>query len=275
MKWLWMGLLLVLLVGCEGGKKILDQAEEEPVAQEPGEIQEPVENPGTTEPDSAEEPGGEAPGGPGEVPGETPVSGPGIGPADPPYATAVTFPSGLQLDGLQSVSAMTATYPDPTGGQLPFASERQRHYVPVEYFIDIQALSAAQREEQVATNFKLNEYVWIPERNQDRYIYIDSEIAQHAQELRDGWGGPLVLTSTYRSPEYNAAINGAFFSRHMYGDAVDVKANNETMAFDLYNLAKFLEVSYLDAADRTIVGRNTPWIHIDDRGWPLNTPDTR
>ena len=127
MKWLWMGLLLVLVVGCEGGKKILDQAEEEPVAQEPGEIQEPVENPGTTEPDSAEEPGGEAPGGPGEVPGETPVSSPGIGPADPPYATAVTFPSGLQLDGLQSVSAMTATYPDPAGGQLPFASERQRH----------------------------------------------------------------------------------------------------------------------------------------------------
>ena len=27
--------------------------------------------------------------------------------------------------------------------------------------------------------------------------------------------------------------------------------------------------------ENTIFGRHTPWLHIDDRGWPLNTPDTR
>lgn len=270
MSGLWILLLLVCMVGCDEGKKILDAAKEEPVAAEPVGGEEATENPDTADSGEADQPAVA-----GDVPGETPVSSPSIGPADPPYTTAVTFPSGLQLDGLQRVAALTATYPDPAGGQLSFATERQRHYVAVEHFIDIQSLAAAEREERVATNFKLNEYVWIPERNQDRYIYIDAEIALHAQELREAWGGPLVLTSTYRSPEYNAAIQGAFFSRHMYGDAVDIKANNETMAFDLYNLAKFIEVSYLDPPDRTIVGRNTPWIHIDDRGWPLNNPDTR
>lgn len=263
----WLLFALALVWGCDEGKKPMDApAGEEPVENvESGGTEEPVESPAETgESGDATEPTG-----------ETPASSPSVGPADPPYATEVIFPSGLRLDGLQTIAELTATYPDPTGGLLPFASSRQRHYAPVGYFIDIAGLSATQRDERVAENFKLNEYVWIPERNQDQYIYIDPEIASHAQELRQAWGGPLVLTSTYRSPEYNDSIGGAFFSRHQYGDAVDVKANNETMAFDLYNLAKFLEVSYLDAPENTIVGRSTPWLHIDDRGWPLNTPDTR
>ena len=256
----WMLLLLSVMAGCNEGNKILDSTKEG------SPVEEPPENSATTDPGTAN---------PGEIPAKSPDSSLVIGPADPPYANEIVFPSGMRLDGMRPVADMIATYPDPAGGQLPFASERQRHYVPVGHFIDIELLSAAQRDERVATNFKLNEYVRIPERNQDRYIYIDPEITLHAQELRSAWGGPLVLTSTYRSPEYNAAIKGAFFSRHMYGDAVDIKANNETMAFDLYNLAKYLRVSYLDAPDHTIVGRTTPWIHIDDRGWPLNDPDTR
>ena len=264
MKLLWGFVSLAFVVGCEEGKKILDQGEEERVVEEPAQV--PTE-PAGGENDGSDDAIAPAP--------QTPASSPGIGPTDPPYTTEVTFPSGLHLAGLGTVSALTATYPDPASGLLPFATSRQRHYAPVEYFIDIRSLSDSQRERRVATNFKINEYVRIPERNGDHHINIDAEIALHAQQLRDGWGGPLVLTSTFRSPEYNAAIGGAFFSRHMYGDAVDIKANNETMAFDLYNLAKFLEVSFLDAPENTIVGRNTPWLHIDDRGWPLNTPDTR
>ena len=47
------------------------------------------------------------------------------------------------------------------------------------------------------------------------------------------------------------------------------------MALNLYNLAKFIDVSYLDSPEQTILCRSTPWIHIDDRGWPLNTSATR
>ena len=264
MKLLWGIVSLAFVVGCEEGKKILGHVEEERVVEEPAQV--PIELAGEENagPEDAVAPAL-----------ETSATGLGIGPTDPPYTTEVTFPSGLHLGGLETVSALTATYPDPGSGLLPFAVSRQQHYAPVGYFIDIRSLSDSQRNRRVATNFKLNEYVRIPERNGDQHIYIDAEIALHAQELRDAWGGPLVLTSTFRSPEYNAAIGGAYFSRHMYGDAVDIKANNETMAFDLYNLAKFLEVSFLDAPENTIFGRHTPWLHIDDRGWPINTPDTR
>ena len=198
-----------------------------------------------------------------------------IGPADPPYGPEVTFPSGLHLGGLVEDPELTGTYPDPGSGRFPFGGSRRRHYEPVGYFIDIPALSSTDRQKLVSENFKLSEYVRLPERNQDPHAYIDAQIAFHAQELRYAWGGPLILTSTYRSPRYNYAIGGAAYSRHMYGDAVDIRATSTSMAQDLYNLAKFLEVSYLEPADLTIVGRSTPWIHIDDRGWPVNTPDTR
>jgi len=198
-----------------------------------------------------------------------------IGPADPPYTTSVVYPSGLRLDDLVRDGELTGTYPNPSAGTFPFDGGKARHYQAVGYFIDIPSLSTAQRQRQVAANFVLNEYVRLPEANGDDHIYVDAQISLHAQNLRDAWGGPLVLSSTYRSPEYNDAIGGAVYSRHQYGDAVDVRAPSLQTAQDLYNLARFLEVDYLEPADLTIVGKHTPWVHLDDRGWPVNTPDSR
>ena len=198
---------------------------------------------------------------------------PRIGPTDPPYASQVTYPSGLHLGALVQDADLSGTYPNPSSN--PFGSGRARHYERVGHFIDIGSLSSAVRQERVTANFKLNEYILIPERNRDHRAYIDAEITLHAQELRDAWGGPLILSSTFRSPEYNHRIGAATFSRHMYGDAVDIKSSSTSMAQNLYNLARYLEVSYLEPADLTIVGKNTPWIHLDDRGWSVNTPETR
>ena len=208
----------------------------------------------------------------GETAGE---SRPVIGPSDPPYSDRVIFPSGLRLEGLAGDPSLTESYPDEEGDLFPFGSERRVHYRPVEFFIDVESLSEALRQQRVSENFKLVEYVRIPERNGDLSIYIDPEIAFYAQELRYAWGGPLVLSSTFRSPEYNAEIGGALFSRHMYGDAVDIRAPSQQAAQDLFNLAKFLGVSYLEPASLTIEDRANPWIHIDTRGWPLNTPESR
>jgi hypothetical protein len=202
-------------------------------------------------------------------------SRPVIGPSDPPYSDRVIFPSGLRLEGLSGNGPLAESYPDEEGGLFPFGRERRVHYRPVEFFIDVETLSQALRQQQVSENFKLVEYVRIPERNGDLSIYVDPEIAFYAQELRYAWGGPLVLSSTFRSPEYNAEIGGALFSRHMYGDAVDIRAPSQQAAQDLFNLAKFLDVSFLEPASLTIEGRANPWIHIDTRGWPLNTPESR
>ncbi|MFC1525247.1 D-Ala-D-Ala carboxypeptidase family metallohydrolase [Candidatus Latescibacterota bacterium] len=198
-----------------------------------------------------------------------------VGPADPPYASSVVYPSGLRLSGLVRDGETTDTYPSPGGSVFPFDSGKTKHYQAVGYFIDIPSLSPAQRQEKVAANFSLDEYVRLPEGNGDRRVYVDSQISLHAQELRDAWGGGLNLASTYRSPEHNDAIGAAVYSRHQYGDAVDIQAPSRETAQDLYNLARFLDVDYLEPANLTIVGKNSPWVHLDDRGWSLNTPDSR
>ena len=199
----------------------------------------------------------------------------GVGPVDPPYGPEVILPSGLRLDGLIPDAELTATYPDPSSGSFPFGGVRRRHYAAVGYFIDIPSLSRGMRQQAVSENFKLEEYVRLPEGRGRTRTYVDAQIAFHAQELRYAWGGPLIINSAFRDPEYNDAVGGALFSRHQYGDAVDIRADSETMGWDLYNLAKFLEVSFLEPAGDTIVGKNSPWIHIDDRGWPLNAPENR
>ena len=200
---------------------------------------------------------------------------PVIRPADPPYEDRVILPSGLRLEGLVTNADLSLTYPDAGSARFPFSSQRLVHYHHVEFFIAVGGLPDTQLRERVSENFRLSEYVGIPERNGDLYIYIDPEIAFHTQELRFAWGGPLLLSSTYRSPEYNEQIGGALFSRHLYGDAVDIRASSRQMAQDLYNLARILEVGFLEPASQTIADRDTPWIHIDDRGWAVNTSESR
>ena len=74
-------------------------------------------------------------------------------PSDPPYRSAVAYPSGLRLN-LASDRALTGSYPSP--GLNPFGTSRSKHYERVVYFID---LSRAPVSAQVSTNFKLSEYV--------------------------------------------------------------------------------------------------------------------
>ncbi len=206
--------------------------------------------PATVDPSQTEEP-------------ETPA----IGPRDPPYGTEVSYPSGMRIEGLVPDAALTSMYPE--AARNLFGSNRDKHYAQVGHFIEIAQLTREQRQDKLANNFKLEEYVRIPEGNKDGKIYIDAEIVQHTQDLRDAWGRPLVLSSTYRSPEYNRAIGGATFSRHMYGDAVDIRGDNTSKAMDLYNLARVLDVNFIDSPQNTIEGRSSPWLHLDDRGWEI------
>lgn len=43
-------------------------------------------------------------------------------------------------------------------------------------------------------------------------------------QARDYYGGPMILTCGYRSPEYNKQIGGVPNSAHIRGTAADIKA---------------------------------------------------
>lgn len=51
--------------------------------------------------------------------------------------------------------------------------------------------------------------------------YLDDRLIDAVQFLRSFFGEKILITSSYRSPEYNAKIGGAMNSFHTQGRAID------------------------------------------------------
>jgi len=190
-------------------------------------------------------------------------TGTSIGPADPPYTSTVTYPSGLMLDHLVQDAVLTQTFPEPSAN--PWGSPKAVHFERVGYFIEVDNVDGEQR---VSENFKLKEYTNPPKNHGDPKAYIDAQIVGHVQEIRTGLNRPLIVNSSFRSPEYNAAIGGAYYSRHQYGDAIDIdvdqsKPNYEALAQEIYNMAELVGVDFIEPLSWT----SSHWVHVDDRGF--------
>jgi zinc D-Ala-D-Ala carboxypeptidase len=54
------------------------------------------------------------------------------------------------------------------------------------------------------------------------YDKMDIELMAMLEEAREKAGIPIVITSSYRTPEYNAKIGGKPNSAHLRGRAVDI-----------------------------------------------------
>lgn len=60
------------------------------------------------------------------------------------------------------------------------------------------------------------------------------EVAIRAQEIRDRFGGPLIIRSGYRDPATNQRVGGARFSTHVQGKAIDLAIPGRR-PLELYN----------------------------------------
>ena len=192
------------------------------------------------------------------------------GPADPPYSGAVAFPSGLRL-ALVKDGGLTATYPRPEGN--PFGGVRQRHYAAVGFFVN---LGSAPLAEWVSANFRLSEYVNPTLLRGGRRAYVDAQIVDHVQQIRSGLARALVLNSAFRAPEHNREVGGATYSRHLYGDAVDIdvdqsRADASVRGQEIFNEARDVGVDFVMPLSGTSVSvsgaQRVSWVHIDDRGF--------
>lgn len=91
-------------------------------------------------------------------------------------------------------------------------------------------------------------------------------------ELRERLGKSITLTSTYRSPAYNAAVGGAKFSLHLQFNAADIQSRGAS-PFDVSKLAKSLRgkrfknpLTGKPFVFRGGIGRYNTFVHIDTRG---------
>ena len=99
-------------------------------------------------------------------------------------------------------------------------------------------------------------------------LFVDSELVQVLQAIRDHFGAPVVITSGYRTAEHNAAVGGSKSSQHLLGRAADfyvegvpvatVAAYAETLLPGRGGIGRYPK----DAKHPT---RKTGWVHIDTR----------
>lgn len=138
-------------------------------------------------------------------------------------------------------------YPEPLDGSAAYAKPAR--------FID---LSAADPGLDLAPNFVLDEFM---QESKGRYGLYQPHVVETLQAMRSASGGALYVNSGYRSPGYNASLEGsATWSRHMYGDAVDMYS--AVLSLDqLGDLCESFGADY--------VGMYSSHVHCDWRYAPL------
>ena len=111
-----------------------------------------------------------------------------------------------------------------------------------------------------------------PPRNLWNNIIQTAWILDH---LRDRLGKPLVITNAYRSPAYNACIDGATNSQHMKFAALDFKVPGMNAA-EVAMALRWLRDK--EGQFKGGIGRYNSFVHVDTRGvaatWPKAFRDT-
>lgn len=77
-------------------------------------------------------------------------------------------------------------------------------------------------------NAKLSRYFKVKEfacKDGSQVVFIDVHLYTILDILRQKLGKPVIITSGYRTPEWNKKCNGAKYSYHMRGMAADIRVN--------------------------------------------------
>lgn len=109
--------------------------------------------------------------------------------------------------------------------------------------------------EKVGQYFKAREFAC---QDGSQVVFIDDYLCTILDVLRNKIGKPIIITSGYRTPWWNAKCGGAKYSYHMRGMAADIKVNG----MKAKELAKKLD-EIIPNGCGIIVYNN--WVHFDVR----------
>ena len=79
--------------------------------------------------------------------------------------------------------------------------------------------------------------------------------------LRDAWGGPISVNSSYRCPALNKAVGGTPNSQHQRGEAADITVGSRSANHRLLALIKRQDLP----VDQCIDEKGCRWIHVSHR----------
>lgn len=96
-------------------------------------------------------------------------------------------------------------------------------------------------------------------------LFVDSELVQVLQAIRDHFGAPVVITSGYRTASHNARVGGSKSSQHLLGRAADIQVQDtDPLAVAAY--AESLMPGWGGVGRYPVkAGRAKGWVHVDTR----------
>ncbi len=138
------------------------------------------------------------------------------------------------------------------GAGYDYPAHSDAAYAVPDRFVD---LSEVDPNLMVAANFSLVELMqgW-----KGRFGVFQTHLVEKLQQIRD-MTGPLVVSSGFRNVSHNDLVGGATYSRHLYGDAVDL----QSLAVSLNELS---QLCHNYGAD--YVGMYSTHVHCDWRYTP-------
>ena len=94
--------------------------------------------------------------------------------------------------------------------------------------VEIHAYSkAASGGKQLSAHFKVREFAC---GDGSDAVLVAPRLVMVLETIRAHFGAPVVIHSAYRTPQYNAKVNGAAHSQHCYGMAADISVKDQTPA---------------------------------------------
>ena len=121
---------------------------------------------------------------------------------------------------------------------------------------------AADGEKKLSENFKVKEFAC---KDGSNPIFLDTELVAVIQKIRDHFNRPVVITSAYRTVDYNRKIGGASNSQHLYGRAADLQVKDTPPEF----VAEYAETLLAGRGGiglyKKKAGRTKGWVHVDVR----------
>lgn len=91
--------------------------------------------------------------------------------------------------------------------------------------VEINAYSkAASGGKQLSAHFKVREFAC---GDGSDAVLVAPRLVMVLQSIRSHFGGPVVIHSAYRTPQYNAKVDGAEHSQHCYGTAADITVRGQ------------------------------------------------
>lgn len=109
--------------------------------------------------------------------------------------------------------------------------------------------------EKVGQHFKVREFAC---KDGSQVVFIDTHLVTILDILRNKIGKPVIITSGYRTPEWNTKCDGAKYSYHMRGMAADIRVNGMTPK----QVASILNGIIPNECGIIVY---SGWVHIDTR----------